>query len=342
MEISIYSTIDFSKARNLLTERQKNVKAFNPIVPEGGCISLLELNPKQYDSIKWFFINEKTGKITETTAESSDGMHYVAIPEGLKLGTYVLKIETRHLVGDTVVKETTISNPFEYVEASSDIVTIVSSNADNNLVGNLRKNAVIIQPIYTNPPSGGDIPEPASRTTAKLMKTGQITSYRTGDDGDLEAGREVDFFTLAENNPFGNTNRFTDELGGQDYANDIVIDWSTYDGLTVLGWYRIAQVQTYAQHLLDAAALTVGTFATWKMPNLNELFSLRLNQSLCFNYAPLSVNLATYFFTSTPNPADSNQQMGIGSVIGIVQNISEASRYALYARDFTVNGTTLT
>ena len=155
MEISIYSTIDFSKARNLLTERQKNVKAFNPIVPEGGCISLLELNPKQYTSIHWFFINQKTGKITETTAESSDGMHYVAIPEGLSLGTYRLKIETRHLVGDTTINETTISNPFEYVEASSDIVTIVSRNADNNLVGNLRKNATIIQPIYTNPPSGG-------------------------------------------------------------------------------------------------------------------------------------------------------------------------------------------
>ena len=155
MEISAYSTIDFSKARNLLTERQKNVKAFNPIVPEGGCISLLELNPKQYDSIKWFFINQKTGKITETTAESSDGMHYVAIPEGLSLGTYRLKIETRHSVGDITINETTISNPFEYVEASEDVVTIVSRNADNNLVGNLRKNATIIQPIYTNPPSGG-------------------------------------------------------------------------------------------------------------------------------------------------------------------------------------------
>ena len=136
MEISIYSTIDFSKSRNLLTERQKNVKAFNPIVPEGGCISLLELNPKQYDSIKWFFINQVTGKITETTAESSDSMHYVAIPEGLRLGTYTLKIETRHLVGDVVVKETTISNPFEYVEASEDVVTIVSSNLENDLVGN--------------------------------------------------------------------------------------------------------------------------------------------------------------------------------------------------------------
>ena len=59
------------------------------------------------------------------------------------------------MVGDTTINETTISNPFEYVEASSDIVTIVSRNADNNLVGNLRKNATIIQPIYTNPPSGG-------------------------------------------------------------------------------------------------------------------------------------------------------------------------------------------
>ena len=157
MEISTYSTIDFSKSRNLLTERQKNVKAFNPIVPEGGCISLLELNPKklQYISIGWWFINQKTGKITETTAESSDGMHYVAIPEGLRLGTYRMKIETQHLVGDVVVKETTISKPFEYVEASEDVVTIVSRNADNNLVGNLLKNATIIQPIYTNPPSGG-------------------------------------------------------------------------------------------------------------------------------------------------------------------------------------------
>ncbi|NLF44150.1 MAG: hypothetical protein GX587_15775, partial [Bacteroidales bacterium] len=40
-------------------------------------------------------------------------------------------------------------------------VTIVSRNADNNLVGNLRKKSTIIQPIYTNPPSGGGggIPE---------------------------------------------------------------------------------------------------------------------------------------------------------------------------------------
>lgn len=151
MEISIYSTIDFSKARNLLTERQKKVKAFNPIVPVGGCISLLELNPLQYSSIDWTLINEKTGKITEATAESSDAMHYVAIPEGLRLGTYKLKIVTSRTVGVDLIVETTISNPFEYVEASEDIITIVSRNLENDLVGNVPPNATILQPIYTHP-----------------------------------------------------------------------------------------------------------------------------------------------------------------------------------------------
>jgi hypothetical protein len=65
-----------------------------------------------------------------------------------------------------------------------------------------------------------------SRSTAQLMKTGQTTSYRTGDDGDLEAGRNVSFTTLAENNPFGNTNRFTDEIGGQ----TMVVRFSDLEG----------------------------------------------------------------------------------------------------------------
>jgi len=153
MEISTYSTIDFSKARNLLTERQKNIKAFNPIVPVGGCISLMELNPLQYTSIVWTLINEKTGKITTTTAESSDAMHYVAIPEGLRLGTYRLKIVTKRTVEAELITETTISNPFEYVEASEDVVTIVSRNLENDLVGNVPPNATIIQPIYVHYPT---------------------------------------------------------------------------------------------------------------------------------------------------------------------------------------------
>ena len=59
----------------------------------------------------------------------------------------------------------------------------------------------------------------ASISTATLMRTGATTSYRTGDDSDTSSeGRATDFFTLAENNPFGTTDRFTDEIGTQTYA----------------------------------------------------------------------------------------------------------------------------
>lgn len=153
MEISIYSTIDFSKARNLLTERQKKIKTFNPIVPVGGCISLMEINPKQYVTIEWFFINEKTGKVIATTADSSDGMHYVHIPTSLKLGTYRLKIKTTRQEGNEIIIENTISNPFEYVEASEDVVTIITRNSTNALSGNFPVTKKITQPIYVNPTS---------------------------------------------------------------------------------------------------------------------------------------------------------------------------------------------
>jgi hypothetical protein len=61
---------------------------------------------------------------------------------------------------------------------------------------------------------------------AMPLQSGQTTSYATNDDGDLQRGRLVDFNTLPYNNGFGNTNRFTDELGGQTFTNNIVIDWS--------------------------------------------------------------------------------------------------------------------
>lgn len=204
MEISIYSTIDFSKSRNLLTERQRDVKAFNPIVPQGGCISILELNPLQYISITWVFINQKTGKITSTTAQSSDSIHYVAIPDGLRLGTYRLKVVTSRTVNSNLIIGTTISNPFEYVEASEDVITIVSRNADNNLVGNLQKNATILQPIYVNPSSGGGgIPEaPIDGNQYARKNAGWVEI--SGGGGGLEESEKEYLETAVNNFNFNN------------------------------------------------------------------------------------------------------------------------------------------
>lgn len=189
-----------------------------------------------------------------------------------------------------------------------------------------------------------------SRSTAKLMKTGQTTSYRTGDDGDLEAGRTVSFAVLENHNPFGNTNRFTDTSGGQTYPNNIVIDWSTYDGTTVNGWYRLAMptVGTYTwNQAIDAGlAFTIGTFTTgWRLANVAEYFSLynfANPPANKLNYAPF--NLVADLWTSTTAENNNiNAFYSVNSVTVVLTQVGKtAGIKALFVRTFTVTGTTLT
>jgi len=188
-----------------------------------------------------------------------------------------------------------------------------------------------------------------SRSTAQLMKTGQTTSYRTGDDGDLEAGRNVSFTTLAENNPFGNTNRFTDELGTQLYLTNIVIDWSTYNGSTVLGWRRTSNgVNITWDNAIDAALLvTIPPFITgWRLPNIYEIFSI-CNWDIAIrllNYAPFNINTNEIFWTSTTTGSGTTQAATMeNSAKRIIANNKTASSGHRYipCRTFTVTGTIL-
>jgi len=186
------------------------------------------------------------------------------------------------------------------------------------------------------------------RNTAKLMKTNQTTSYRTGDDGDVEAGRNTSFTVLAENNPFGNTNRFTDELGGATYTNNILIDWSTYDGSTVLGWRRTSNaVDINWNDAIDGAlAVSIGTFTTgWRLPNIQELFSLT-NWALVnvFNYSPLSLGTTTYGYWSGTNTTNQGLRIinSINNTLGTTLKTTSANYRYIPCRVFTVTGTTLT
>jgi hypothetical protein len=185
-------------------------------------------------------------------------------------------------------------------------------------------------------------------TTAKLLKTGQTTSYRAGDDGDIEAGRDVSFSVLAEDNPFGNTNRFTDELGGQTYTNNIVIDWSTYDGSSVLGYYRTINGSdvTWNQAVDGAAALSVGSFTSgWRLPNRNE-FNNILNDSQTYplNYSPFT-NFTisyTYWCSTTPNVANVYAYRYMTYNLDPLQLKTSSVNCRFFGvRTFTVVGTTL-
>jgi hypothetical protein len=193
----------------------------------------------------------------------------------------------------------------------------------------------------------------ATPVGATLMKTGQTTSHRTGDDGDLEAGRATSFFVLPSNNPFGNTNRFTDELGGQTYTNNIVIDWSTYNGATVLGYRRTDNgVNINWNDSIDGAlSVSIGTFTSgWRLPNVNELNNIILYSSTnSLNYAPLNISTAINLWTSTTNPVTTSIAYilllnGVRiqtATKGVTTNSGFPCRY-VPVRTFTVTGTTLT
>lgn len=184
---------------------------------------------------------------------------------------------------------------------------------------------------------------------ATLMKTGQTTSYRTGDDGDIEAGREVDFFTLSTNNPFGNTNRFTSELGTQTYTNNIVIDWSTYNGETVLGYFRLINNTNvdWDNACTLASQLAIGAFTNnWRLPNRVELENIWYGQcTLGFNYTPLNLVPPTFnLWTGNSMNASSTLawQFGIYGTVSYVSKTSTSNNRFISVRTFTVTGTNLT
>lgn len=187
-------------------------------------------------------------------------------------------------------------------------------------------------------------------TTAKLMKTGQTVSYRTGDDGDLEAGRATSFTVLAENNPFGNTNRFTDELGGATYTNNIVIDWSTYDGSSVLGYRRTTNGSnvTWNDAIDGALAVSIGSFTTgWRLPNAVEMLNIcnyGASSGKVLNYSPLNITAWVNLWTSTTNVETTTNAMALfdtrSGALAQTAKTGTSSNY-IPCRTFTVTGTTL-
>ena len=200
----------------------------------------------------------------------------------------------------------------------------------------------MINDIYIKATTGG-----VSRSTAKLMKTGQTISYRTGDDGDIEAGRDTNFTTLAENNPFGNTNRFTSELGTQTYTNNIVIDWSTYDGATVLGWRRTTSIDINWDNAIDGAlATSIGTFTTgWRLPNVQEILSIiNFMITSVFSYSPFNISTTPFrYWTGTSGISSLAAYVctnGTGLVSQLAKTSFTSTRY-FPCRVFTVTGTTL-
>ena len=127
-------------------------------------------------------------------------------------------------------------------------------------------------------------------------KTGQTVSFATGDDGDLQKGRGVDFFILDCNNSFGNTNRFTDSVGGQNYdgTGGSLVDY-VIDHLTNLAWMRTLNASVvWATSVANVNASNAVGFADWRMSNVLELCSI-LNHKPAndfLDYSPFNIDVS--------------------------------------------------
>lgn len=206
--------------------------------------------------------------------------------------------------------------------------------------------------VTTQEPSGKDLVcTPAVAVISlPLMKTGQTTSYFPGDDGETQEGREVDFTTLGGNNPFGNTNRFTDTTGGQTYTNTIVIDWSTYNQSNgdVLGYQtNFILTPSYVSFSSSDAfckSFNLDGFTNWRQPNINELLNVAMKSLDCFNYSPFNYDGINLYWSS--NTLDSNVIRGItlrcDNFALINRNVTSNNGRPFPIRTFNWNGTILT
>jgi hypothetical protein len=189
----------------------------------------------------------------------------------------------------------------------------------------------------------------AAPVGATLMKTGQTTSYRTGDDGDLEAGRATSFTVLASNNPFGNTNRFTDELGTQTYTNNIVIDWSTYNGSNVLGYSLVVNpaLISWNSAIDNALVYSIASYTSgWRLPNINEIFNILDHSKNRFCQTGVFDIYNTHnLWSSTTVEGASTQAWIVGfpstSIAKVLKTTTNTAKYT-QVRTFTVTGTILT
>lgn len=187
---------------------------------------------------------------------------------------------------------------------------------------------------------------------AMPLKTGQTTSYATGDDGNLKRGRLVDYRTLPYNNGFGNTERFTDELGGQTFTNNIVIDWSTWDGGTDVLGYILSNRSDIGNITQDWATWMAGQpyttdgFGDWYITNAREMLSI-------FDYGGQH-GLGDYpfyqgftgsdsFWTSTTYNMNTAQAFYKDRYrTNLLTNTKGTTRKTIFVRQFTWDGASLT
>jgi hypothetical protein len=166
--------------------------------------------------------------------------------------------------------------------------------------------------VPTRPPNGDAIIYQFGRN----LHSGQTTSYRTGDEGDMLAAGWFDYnpvigpnsvhqnrstwLVLTSPNSFGNTNRFTaaDGTAFPTTGNRIFIDHLT--GLMWYGFNTYVGSKTWNQAIDDAVALSAGGFTDWRLPPVQVIQTVtQRTGSGTLLYGPFNASLNNNHRTSS-------------------------------------------
>ena len=180
---------------------------------------------------------------------------------------------------------------------------------------------------------------------AKLMKTGQTTSYATGDDGATQRGRLTSFLVLASNNPFGTTARFTNKTGGSTYATSVAYDWSTYDGSTVLAYYfGDSTTRAWATQLTQYTSSTIDGLTGWNLFNMYEavnIMNFSFPGTYLYNYAPFNLT-RRYMWVSTNQTGTLGIATETAGPNPFTASAKISALWGIWTRVCNVSGTTIT
>jgi hypothetical protein len=249
-------------------------------------------------------VAEGTAVFPDTNVNIKDSaaatLYSLVIPSGKTVNQTITDstVNVKNTTGTTLYAKTVKA------QATSDQVvadTVVSNSDDTYSTTVVAEGSLELPNITVTDSDGSTFAWPAVknvtcalvRNRATAWKDGQITSYVTGDAGQYEDGEGVDFFTLAYNNDFGNTKRFTSENGDQTYTAGYVVDhaYKNQANGKIRVW-KLGLESAAASTHLSGQPYTYGALSGWKIPRLIDIMEI-LNAeqtSTALNYVPFSIN----------------------------------------------------
>ena len=333
---------------NYLVEYENGTDIQSGTIPSGGSLTIQVPDPVECEPATAELVNTNDLLLSATIIPSGDTQQIIA-PDGTiqikKEGDGTIHVEAV-ASGETEIyfvqdNDLTVNQAFPFSIHATDPLNIRLHNSQGN---DITPTSVVYNGNANHVTCTIDTSSfvPVGQT---LQKTGQTVSYAQHDDGDTERGRLTNFLTLPSNNPFGNTNRFTNKTGGQTYTNSVAFDWSTYNGSTVLAYYfGDANTRPWATQLTQYKNSTIDGLKGWDLINFVEMvnimdFSLMANYQL--NYPPFSTT-RRYFWVSTQTGGTGAVATDLAGVNPFTSTTKSNSLWGIWVRVCNVSGTIIT